>query len=286
MPLYTCELCNFSTKLKGNYKQHISSKKHRLNCGDLTTDDLIYGAKPEMSQNEPKQTFTMSQNSPQDNKKKFKCDYCESTFSSHASKRKHELHRCKSGNNLEKIIKELEKKHDEEKKVLYGKIEQLIDKVGDTTTNITNNTQNIILNSYGSEDLSHITDSIKSNLLKIPYVMIPKMIEAVHFNDDKPENKNIFLPNKKDNKIKVFQDNKWVYKNKEETIHDLVSGKYVLLNNHFENNKQYESNNNNNNMSSFIKTNYLKFRKYYDEGDSELLEQIKNECELVLLNNR
>ena len=172
------------------------------------------------------------------------------------------------------------------KKVLYGKIEQLIDKVGDTTTNITNNTQNIILNSYGSEDLSHITDSIKSNLLKIPYVMIPKMIEAVHFNDDKPENKNIFLPNKKDNKIKVFQDNKWVYKNKEETIHDLVSGKYVLLNNHFENNKQYESNNNNNNMSSFIKTNYLKFRKYYDEGDSELLEQIKNECELVLLNNR
>ena len=35
--------------------------------------------------------------------------------------------------------------------------------------------------------------------------MIPKMIEAVHFNDERPENKNIALTIKKDNKIMVLK---------------------------------------------------------------------------------
>ena len=39
----------------------------------------------------------------------------------------------------------------------------------------------------------------------MPYGMIPKLIEEVHFNDQKPENKNIVLRlNKNDNKIKIF----------------------------------------------------------------------------------
>ena len=37
--------------------------------------------------------------------------------------------------------------------------------------------------------------------------MIPKMIAAVHFNDEKPQNKNIFIPNKKDKFVKIFKNN-------------------------------------------------------------------------------
>ena len=35
-----------------------------------------------------------------------------------------------------------------------------------------------------------------------------------------------------------------------------------------------------------VDTKYEKFRKFYDEGDKELIETLKKECELVLLNNR
>ena len=87
------------------------------------------------------------------------------------------------------------------KKYLYKQIEVLLTKVGNTTIN---NTQNIQLNNYGKEDMSHISDTLKTQLLKIPYGMIPKLIEAVHFSDEKPENKNIALTNKNDNKIKIF----------------------------------------------------------------------------------
>jgi len=35
-----------------------------------------------------------------------------------------------------------------------------------------------------------------------------------------------------------------------------------------------------------IQTIYKKFRKFYEEGDAEMVEKLKKECELVLLNNR
>ena len=66
--------------------------------------------------------------------------------------------------------------------------------------------------------------------------MIPKMIEHIHFNDNVPENKNISLPNKKENIIKIFSGDKWVFKNKNEVINDLVDGKYFILDTHC---KQY-----------------------------------------------
>ena len=94
-------------------------------------------------------------------------------FQQKLTKRKHELHRCTE------IPAKLQHKHDKaewkkEKKQLYKQIDALIKKAGNTTTN------NLNLNSYGKEDLSHITDNFKTGLLKGPYGMIPKMIEAVH----------------------------------------------------------------------------------------------------------
>ena len=114
------------------------------------------------------------------------------------------------------------------------KIDYLITRVGNTTIN---NTQNIQINSYGNEDLSHITEQLKTELLRSPYLMIPKFIEQVHFNSNKPENQNICIPNKKDNIIKVFTGKKWVYQDKEQVLNDLVDGKYFILDNHYEDNR-------------------------------------------------
>jgi hypothetical protein len=126
--------------------------------------------------------------------------------------------------------------------------------------------------------MSHITDKLKTELLKIPYTSISKLIEHVHFNDKKPENKNISLTNVRDNKIKVFSGDKWVYKNKDETINNLVDEKYTILDNHYENL--------NDQMEISTKTDYNTFRSFYDEKDKQLHDNLKRECELVLLNNR
>ena len=60
------------------------------------------------------------------------------------------------------------------------------------------------------------------------------MIEAVHFNEQKPENKNIAFTDKKDNRIKVCSNDKWIYKDKDDIINDLIDGKYFVLDNHYD----------------------------------------------------
>ena len=176
------------------------------------------------------------------------------------------------------MLEEQKQQFETERKNLYKQIEKLLDKVGNTT-NIQSNIKNTItLNNYGNENLSHITDKLKTQLVKIPYGMIPKLIEQVHFNDEHPENKNIALTNSRDNKIKVFSDNKWVYKDKEETINDLVDGKYYILDAHYE---QV-----NDSLESESRTNFIKFKEYFNSDDKEFVNKLKKDCELVLLNNR
>ena len=238
---------------------------------------------PKMNQNEPQ----MNQNEPQMNQfnsKMHKCQYCDEEFNTLPSKRRHEIHRCKENTSITNTLMKELKNEKNEKRQLYKQIEKLIDKAGNTT-NI-QNTQNIKLNSYGKEDLSHITDMFKTSLLKIPHGMIPKMIEAVHFNDNKPENKNIQFTNKRDNKIKVFSNDKWVHKSKDETIHDLMDGKYFILDTHYSKVIEHNNPDGTNSTKFNIMDFYEKFRDLFDERDNKLMEDQRKECELVLLNNR
>ena len=305
MPLYKCDYCDFSTKLKGNFKQHNKTKKHRermIELGIMSKEGhLIIQNNPALIQNNPQiiqnnpanynNNPVIIQNNPAS--KIYKCDFCPKTFTIHANKRRHEMYRCKENpdfldklindknnriKNLEKdkkTLKEDKEKLEAEKKELYKQVSTLLDKVGDT--NIQNN---IILNSYGKEDLSHITNTLKTELLSIPYGAIPKMIQAIHFNDEKPENKNILLPNKKDNLVKVFEGDKWIYKNKNDTITDLVDSKYNIIDDHYDEMDSAEK------VTPHIKSSFTKFRKIYEDGDEEMVANLKKQCELVLLNNR
>ena len=51
---------------------------------------------------------------------------------------------------------------------------------------------------------NYFSKMLKTHFLKIPFGAIPKMVEAIHFNDKKPENKNIIIPNKNNNMVKGY----------------------------------------------------------------------------------
>jgi hypothetical protein len=285
MPLYFCKVCNISTKILTHHKRHLKTKKHERNEQKTalmnTNEHKMNTNEHKMNTNEHKMNTNI----------KFNCEFCNKLFNTKPSQRRHELHYCKKNHHLKienkqnKTIQKMIVKHNNEKTQLYNQIEKLIDKSGYNTLNIQNNNNtlnnvNIKLNSYGKEDLSHITDLFKTNLLKGPYGMIPKMIEAVHFNDNKPENKNIQFTNKRDNKIKIFSNDKWIHKNKEETINDLMDGKYFILDTH------YSKLINNEDGTIDILNFYDKFRRLFDEREKNLIDEQKKECELILLNNR
>ena len=293
MTIYKCDICNITTKLKSNYTQHLNTIKHKNKLLEQVHKNKNYGDEHKMSTDEHK----MSTNEHKKNTE-HSCEFCYSYFTTKANKRRHELHYCdkapidykelykKSEKEKNELKKNMEKEKEELKKniakertemkqqmdKLYDQISRLIDKAGDT------NVTNIILNNYGHEDLSHITDSFKTSLLKIPYAAIPKMIEAVHFSNKKPENKNIALTNMKDNKIRVYRDGKWVFQNKQDTINDLVFNNYDIIDSHYENNSEQ--------ISEIANNNYLNFQKKLDERDINTIKEQTSDCELLLLNNR
>ena len=305
MVLYDCKTCNYSTKYKYDFNKHLKTKKHRVNeeCTMNNPKELEEWTQkdPEKTQKDPEKTQKDQQKS-----EKYNCDYCSYNFSSYAHKRRHELHRCKENTNvsnsiitkqenkikklekekenqIKKLEKEMEKQRKEmeiQKKEMVKQIELLLTKVGNNYTTINNtNTNNIQLNNYGSEDLSHITDALKTYLIKHPFGAIQQLIEKIHFNRDKPENINLMITNKRDNKISVYEDGKWVYRNKKKTIQRLIDNKYYILDDHYNDIDEKE-------LSQFNHTNYKSFSEKMDENDKQLLEQLYEDAEIIILNKQ
>ena len=277
---YSCNLCNYNTKYIGNFNKHLKTKKHQRKmleeneCSEIIEDKKGIN-EIQMSQNEPQMSHDepqMSQYEPQmsQNNLEFNCDYCNKQFTTHANKRKHELHRCKELEVEDSLYKSEKKEWRKEKKILYKQINALIKKAGNIT-----NTNNLNLNSYGKEDLSHITSGFKNHLIKGPFGMIPKMIEAVHFNKEKPENKNISYPNKKTNNVKIFKDGEWKYYNKGELMDEMIENNYYILDVHYDERGD-------NVLNDVQKKRYRKFKDKYDNG--ELDKGIKDDVNIILLN--
>ena len=275
MVLYNCECCNFCSKIKTHYNRHLNTKKHIHNTTKSLIGMVMNTNEHKMNTNEHK--MNTNEHKMNTTNLTYSCEFCPEQFNTIPSKRRHELHYCKENKNINKLLNEKNKQI----KKLEKTVDKLIDKAGNTTINHNiQNQQNIKLNNYGDEDLSHITDCFKTHLIKGPYGAIPKMIEAIHFNNDKPENKNIVYPNTNKNFIKIRQNNEWVIKNKQDILRDMIDSKYLILDDH------YNLILNGENISNNIKKNYINFSGKYDSGNSHLLNDLMDDCELVILNNR
>ena len=58
-----------------------------------------------------------------------------------------------------------------------------------------NNNNKIYINNFGNENHDYITGDYLTNLLKIPYSAIQKLIKTIHFNPTS-ENHNVKIPRK------------------------------------------------------------------------------------------
>ena len=243
---------------------------------------------PKMTQKDPKMTQNEPMNlSLKDNK--FQCQYCGNEFSTKAHMRRHELHRCKKRTQLS--LYEKLQRSEKEKKKLYKKIEKLMEKGAsnvsqrinsDNINQNINNTQNnqtsnnITLNCYGSEDLSHITGSVLDKLINGPGTMISKLTELIHFNDKKPENMNMYIPNRRANFIKTYVEDEWKLENKKEKLNDILKRNCGIIDDHYVQNKDK--------YSSFSKKNYTLVNDGIEKDDKKILKDQLDSVEIGLLN--
>jgi hypothetical protein len=162
-------------------------------------------------------------------------------------KKQNELIELENKNKLEndkkqnKLI-ELENKNKLENDKLKNEIEQLkhllhktlkvkpnlLNKINNSkiinsnnTINNNNNTINIV--KFGTEDLQNIfTEKQMFNLINKGGLCINESIKYIHFNDKKPEYKNIFITNLKDKYAYVFDGDTFIIKEKNEVLDELL----------------------------------------------------------------
>ena len=171
MVLYTCEACLFSTEIKQHFQRHNTTNKH------LLTQKVNIKSIPE---------------------KVNVCKYCERQFSCKQSMYRHIKYTCNKNKDedLKELVRLLNIKLEQQGKQIQTQakqIEKLMGKLEINGSFNTTNIQNITLLSYKDTDTSHITDIDYINCIKKVCLCVIKLIEKIHFNPDKPENKNILL---------------------------------------------------------------------------------------------
>ena len=185
-----CKTCDYKTEHLANYKKHLATKRHK-----------------EMNQEE------------------ILCKYCGKSFKFKQSMYRHIKYTCNQSNDedLKELVRLMNQQiiqHREDKQELQKQInqqskqiEKLMGKLeihGSFNTTI----QNINLLSYRQTDVTHLTDDDYRRCIRKVNHCVKTLIEKIHFNPLKPENMNIYISNMKDKYLMVYEDGKWILKNK------------------------------------------------------------------------
>ena len=224
---YVCNICDKKYKNKSGIWKH-NNKYHKeiYKPENANIRQNIIKTPPETAKNQSEIS------------KEISCEYCNFIFTRKDSLLKH-YNRCKVKNNNKEIkesdILELKKENAEIKSMLAELLKsskihpKTLQKINKNLINGNNNTlnsgtvNNIQIVKFGSEDIKSIlsTREIK-NILNCRYKAIEESIKKVHFNDDRPEYRNIYITNLRDNIAYVYNGNKFEAVQKHSIINQLI----------------------------------------------------------------
>ena len=283
---YNCDICDYITKRQYNYNKHLKTKKHLTNEKNYEEENnKILLQNHKIPQNTTFSPHNTTKNKDHKNKKLFNCEYCNKDYSRIDSMNRHIEKNCKKKQELDKMENENSKIIEKQNKFIKfqtKQISKLLEKNGKQINNTQNNNSHntinntIHINNYGEENLEMLTDEFKEKCVTRPFYAILEIIKKIHFNDDYPENKNMRLVNKRDNKIQVLDDGKWKYRYKDEAV-------------------KYAFDDSNERLEQFCIEKSHKFRKFIklccediikniQEGETELMKELYKEMDLILLN--
>ena len=198
------------------------------------------------------------------------CDFCNRSFNHKNSYYRHMKHYCKkkkeveintNKEDLQNKIKELEEQVDQLKKSQ------------NVTYNYNNNNITLIAHNK-SPDLSHLTDKDYLKIMNRGFNSVPKLIEAIHFNPEKPENQNVYIPNIKNKYAMTWDGGKWNLSNRENVIDDLYDDNSNILIDKLE---ELDPN------SRVVR----KFKRFMEQkADDSIMSKVKDDIKLLLFNSK
>jgi hypothetical protein len=243
-----CKFCNHLFSKKGNLERHIN-----LSCAT-------------------KKTLLEKKNTIQNKKNKIENEINQQQ----SNKNENNIGQTQHINKLENEIDILKKTVDgllkqqgikqQNNNIMF---QQIINNVN------TNNIPNI--NSFGKENLTHISENDYKKYMTGFFPGFINFIKKIHFDNEMPENHNIYVTNLNSKYVYVYEDNKWITQQKSDIIDKLINKKFILLDNKC---VEYEDKEINQDISN-------KFREFQENfTDIEAQKNTRNDVMLLLYNNR
>jgi hypothetical protein len=248
--IYCCEKCDAEFLKKFNYERHINRK-----------------------------TPCMPEEKKQLEIDKCTCIHCTEIYSSVKALKVH-LTTCKfrpSGEDeLKQLVLKLNDKLTEQNNEIK-KLQNMHNKPNIINNNITNNIQqNIIVIPYGKEDLSFLTLKDYTKILKKGCYSIPELLKMIHCNDDRPEFKNIYIKNYKDEYIFTYDGKDWGVERKDDVFANMIENKKNFLESKLDDFQE-----------QLPITAINMFKKFLDRSDNdEVINSIKDDLKNLFYKNR
>jgi len=179
----------------------------------------------------------------------FHCEYCNRKYVYNYNLNKH-LKSCQAKTKLEQkdivvksLLEKMDKMHDNMNK-MHAQYINNNSHNNSHNTNTTNNTNNTVVNNnnninvnlcaFGEEDLSFISDSKLRDIMSKGYDGVKYIIEYVHFNKNKPEYHNIYLPSLHEKHVNIYDGYAWVVEDKKIAMEKLIDNKLLFLEEKYE----------------------------------------------------
>jgi hypothetical protein len=172
----------------------------------------------------------------------------------------------------EKSLQNIDKQQNIDNQNINTKIEK------QQNINIVNNNNATKVIAFGKEDLSFITDDLCAKILKRGFKSVPQLIEHVHFNEEKPEYHNVYIPNIRNEFAMIHDGFDWNLQDRADVITQLNDDGYDYIDNKYHELKK---------KGSLDEATIKKVARLLDERDTEPSQsKIKRDLELILYNKR
>ena len=190
---------------------------------------------------------------------------------------------------IQQVLIDQQSKYEKEREEMRAQIALLLERnagngtTTNTTTNTTNidtqnNTINIHINAFGKENVEYLDDKTIAACIERVYKSIPAILEKIHFDPKHPENHNIKITNKKLPYATIMGDNqKWKTVDRKSAIETMVYNGYNLLDEKYPDVKPLIPDSKQSHFEGFQE-------KFFDDDNKQLNKQLKNDVELLVLN--
>ena len=282
-----CKICKKEFKYKYLLIKHESRKKM---CGKI--DDLIQNYDEKIA--EITEDVNDKVNRTLENPNKPICLFCNKKFLNRTNIKRHLDNSCLIKkdlcDNVNVLTQEKNKfieqqriqQHNNEMKELRSNIAKLLKKktehINITNNKTINNNLVVNINSFGNENLSHITTNDYKKFLSGFFPGFIKFIEKIHFDDNVPENHNISITNLKSKYMYIYDNGKWAVTERNELIDKFIAKKYNMLADKCDELEEKKE------IDEKVLNKFMRFSENYK--DAEAKKNTKHDIMLMIYNNK